>query len=198
MYREKLIFGVDCTRRAFSATCFSRRSKPAKVRRQHQTGIARTILAHLSSLNILLAEKPCADDSEPETLYDDDDHDVRGSETFPPNSPNFVIWPEPTTVSRTGSRPIEIQGARGGLASNCVASSILCASSHCPMGPLGSTRKSRQSPTTRLVDHQRECACTLLVLLRRFGLGMAIVNSRVLRRIRFRTCRGHAANTLWS
>jgi len=65
-----------------------------------------------------VAESPLrskfSNDSEPEASYDDDDHGVGGSESFPPNSPNFAVWPGPTTAPRTGSRPIEIQGARGG------------------------------------------------------------------------------------
>lgn len=72
--------------------------------------------------------------------------------------------------------------------SNRVASSILCASSHCPTGPRGSTRKSRHSPTIHPVDRQRERAGTLLVLRRHLGRGMAIINSRVPWRTRFITC----------
>ena len=72
--------------------------------------------------------------------------------------------------------------------SNRVASSILCASSHSPTGPRGSTRKGYQLPTTRPVDRQRERACTQLVLRRCLGWGMAIINSRVLWRTRFITC----------
>jgi hypothetical protein len=33
--------------RALAATCFSRRSKPAEVGGQHETGMARTTVAHL-------------------------------------------------------------------------------------------------------------------------------------------------------
>jgi len=63
-----------------------------------------------------VAESPLlskfSDGSEPEALYDDD-HDADVSEDFPPSSPNFVVWTEPTIAPRTGSRPIEVQ-ARGG------------------------------------------------------------------------------------
>ncbi|PPQ86630.1 hypothetical protein CVT25_006814 [Psilocybe cyanescens] len=48
------------------------------------------------------------------SLYSDDYSDSRSIESiddFPPNSPNFVVWPEPT-AQRKGSRPIGIQGNR--------------------------------------------------------------------------------------
>jgi len=68
---------------------------------------------HLSSSNTSLAEELfCADDSEPEASYNDDDHNTRNSESFPVNSPNFAIWPEPRTAPQTRSHLIEIQGAK--------------------------------------------------------------------------------------
>ena len=99
----------------------------------------------------------------------------------------------PNLRSRLGQDHVQLKDHRGvdsqpQAKSNRVAFSTPCASSHCPTGPRGSTRKSRHLANTRTVVRQRRRACTLLVLHRCLGWGMVIINSHVLWRTRLIIC----------